>query len=340
MGRRSTRSSEQAAGADGGLDLAWIRKCNRPTLIAEAKARELPVNQSARKPQVQALLREHCLKERDDRRLTEDSDDAEAEAEAEAEAAPAPAAKGRGKKRKAAEEPEAEAEAEPEAEAEAEPEAPFPLMAAQTDLIERLNKEAKEKAKRLEEADAKNEVLSTNNLALTAKCAELRKEVDAQHAKFLAEQNRRLAHEKITDRVTMQMLPTEEAYEAWKGQIINECEAHGDKPESQVAVQPVAAPAAAAAAQGAASPLDKDEMERMLSVYKKAYQPDLKELESAQARVRALESKVDRVRSAASAVVSASAARVRALEAQLVHVDAASRVRAAATAAGIDYDQL
>jgi len=183
-------------------------------------------------------------------------------------------------------------------------------------------------------------VLSTNNLALTAKCAELRKEVDAQHAKFLAEQNRRLAHEKITDRVTMQMLPTEEAYEAWKGQIIDECEAHGDKPESQVEVQPAAAPAAAAAGQGAASPLDKDEMERMLSVYRQAYAPDLQELESAQARVRALESKIDRVRSAASAVVSASAARVRALEAQLVHVDAASRVRAAATAAGIDYDQL
>ena len=84
----------------------------------------------------------------------------------------------------------------------------------------------------------------------------------------------------------------------------------------------------------------KEEMERMFSVYKQAYAPDLQELERVQARVRALEAKVERVRGAASAVVSASAARVRALEAQIVHVDAASRVRAAATAAGIDYDQL
>jgi len=329
MGRRSTRSSEQAADADGGLDLAWISKCNRPTLIAEAKARELTVTQSARKPQVQALLREHCLKERDDRRLTEDADDAETEA---AEAEAAPATKGRGKKRKAAEEAEAEAPAEAEAEA------PAPAE-AQSDQIERLEKEVQENAKRLEEVAASNEAISANNLALTAKCAELRKEIDVQHAKFLAEQNRRMAHERITDRVTMQMLPTEEAYEAWKGQVINECEAHGDKPESQVEVQPAPAPAVVAA-QNAASPLDKEEMERMFNVYKQAYAPDLQELEGAQARVRALESKVHRVRSAASAVVSASAARVRALEAQLVHVDAASRVRAAATAAGIDYDQL
>ena len=336
MGR--TRASTNQAQSE----LAWIEKCNRPILIEEAKARKLTVNQSMRKPDVQEMLRKHIEKEGTPHRLTTDEDDAEAEAEAEAEAAPAPAAKGRGKKRKAAEEPEAEAEAEaePEAAEELEAEAPaprFPLMAEQTDLIERLNKEAKENWKRLKELTDQNEAQVANNQALVAKCAELRKDADAQHTKFLAEQNRRMVHEKICDRVTMQILPTEEAYEAWKDQIIKECDKHGDKPESQVAVQPQSA---VVAVQNAAPACDKKEMERILSVYKQACAPEFHELETSQERVHELEAKVGRVRRAASAVVAASAARVHALEAQLAQVNTESKVRAAAFNAGIDYDQL
>ena len=341
MPRKATRSQAAPAADTGGLDLEWIDDATRPVLITEARARELAVKSGARKADVQKLLRDYCVKHKDDRRLGRPPEAAAEEGAEEGEVVEEPAPKEKAKKRKAPEPAEGRVDGH--------------LLAAQKEHIEQLNEEALRNAETIKACKAKAEKDDALIQRFKEKCEALRGEVQQAEKKQRVEQNKRLSHAKIADHAAMNAIPSEEAYEAWKGCVSKACAEHGDKPASAVVLKfgppiPLRDAVPPPPVADGVPDVDDDAMGRVMEAHEeteaaralvKREQAKLKrEIELAKGRAIACETKVEKMRKAANAVVVASNAKVKAMEAQLAQVEAEAKVRIATAAAGIDYDAL